>query len=160
MSLAGAAAITILPIIPPDQRAEWEAYSVKNQWWIEHDYLWRQEQKMDNGTTKSTPNHRTEQADLAGQSDEERVLQVEASDLDGSITPYIKNYVGIDLSPGPWFVWWQYVPVIKNSKCALKRLAFGCSTIASFSYSVACSILYQFQQNGDQGLQGHGSNAF
>ena len=31
-----------------------------------------------------------------------------------SITPYIKNYVGIDTTPGRWVVWWQYAPVIAD----------------------------------------------
>ena len=33
---------------------------------------------------------------------------------DKSISTYIKNYVGLDVSPGPWIVWWQYAPVIQN----------------------------------------------
>jgi hypothetical protein len=31
-----------------------------------------------------------------------------------SISPYIKNYVGVDTSPGVWLPWWQYHPVISN----------------------------------------------
>ena len=33
---------------------------------------------------------------------------------DKSISSYIKNYVGLDVSPGPWIVWWQYAPVIQK----------------------------------------------
>jgi hypothetical protein len=31
------------------------------------------------------------------------------------VSSYIKNYVGIDTSPGPWIVWWQYAPVIMDT---------------------------------------------
>ena len=108
LSLAGAACVTILPIVPADQRAEWEAYSEKEQGWIERDYKWRiEEQKQELESSA----RRLESVDVATS---DRALREE---LDDSISPYIKNYVGIDLSNGPWFVWWHYAPVIKNSKC-------------------------------------------
>ena len=111
LSLAGAASITILPVVPADQRAQWEAYSVKEQGWIEKDYKIRTKEQK-NKELESSARRRLEAADLATT---DRALQQQ--DRDKSISPYIKNYVGIDLSNGPWFVWWQYAPVIKNSKC-------------------------------------------
>lgn len=88
LSLADAAAIILLPIVPKDQRDKWESYSVENQDWIDEDLL--AGELVSNATSR----------DLQG--------------TEGRISPYIRNYVGIDTSPGDWIVWWQYAPVIPN----------------------------------------------
>ena len=114
LSLAGAAAITMLPIVPPDQRADWEAYSVANQGWIDKDYKLRQEEK------KKEIESSDRRLDSSNTGTSDRTLQEDKAGKNDAISPYIKNYVGIDLSSGPWFVWWHYAPVIKNSKLQLQ----------------------------------------
>lgn len=106
LSVAGAAAITILPIVPADQRAEWEAYSVAGQSWIQH-YL--EARDIMNVTDALNDQRHQDQ-------NSQRDLQAKVhSDFNETISPYIKNSVGIDLSPGPWFVWWQYAPVVPDA---------------------------------------------
>lgn len=83
--LADAAAVQVMPIVSARQRAEWEDYAVDNQDWIQNDLVKR---------------------GILEQAQPDRNLQ--------RITPYIKNYVGIDTSPGKWVVWWQYSPVIQD----------------------------------------------
>jgi len=90
LSLADASALTVFPIVPRHLRAEWEAYSVKNQHWIDDDLS-----HSDRPLTTSDENETPE----------------ETAD---TISPYIKNYVGVDTSPGIWLPWWQYAPVIPN----------------------------------------------
>eukprot|EP00977_Amphora_coffeiformis_P010557 scaffold2482_cov166-Amphora_coffeaeformis.AAC.23 len=82
--LADAAAVQLMPIVQPRQRAEWEDYAIANQGWIEESLA-----EQGRATTAK-----------------DRTLQ--------GITPYIKNYVGIDTTPGRWIVWWQYAPVIPD----------------------------------------------
>lgn len=99
LSLADATAIILLNIVPKDLRDEWEFYSVDHQHWIDEDLMaagWI------NGTHDD---HRR----VAEVHDNERH---DRSPLE--ISPYIRNYVGIDTSPGDWIVWWQYAPVIRN----------------------------------------------
>ena len=85
LSLADAAAITLLPIVPWHLRAEWETYSVANQGWTHQDMKNQEDQDVESSLTSSQ-----------------------------TISRYIKNHAGVDTSPGPWIVWWQYAPLVDN----------------------------------------------
>jgi len=93
LHLADSAAIVLMPIVPAELRAEWEAFSVAQQGWIDEDLA----------TRKAFTS--------ASAADADRSLMEQ---YEKTISPYIKNYVGIDTSPGAWIVWWQYAPVIAN----------------------------------------------
>ena len=104
LSLANAAALKILPIIGPRQRLDWEDYAKANQDWISED-LALQENRDENQS------RRTLVQDLkAVESSTQRSLQTNAETIreeqHDSISSFIKNYVGVDTSRGPWIVWW------------------------------------------------------
>ena len=104
LSLADAAALAVFPIVPRHLRAEWEAYSVANQDWIDNDlqvlYPSTDDLTVETAEDSSAAGNATTTASFASQS--------------STISPYIKNYVGVDTSPGIWTPWWQYHPVIPN----------------------------------------------
>jgi len=118
LSLADAAALTIYPIVPPALRAEWELYSVRNQHWIEEDLemmkatlrLGDSNNENNNSTTVEEPSSKTTLVLI----DYETEPPQPPTNTNHTITPYIKNYVGVDTSPGIWTPWWQYYPVIAN----------------------------------------------
>ena len=98
LSLMNAAAINLLPIVQARQRTKWEKYSIANQDWIVQDLAVANERRLKKQHSKS------------------RDLQISRDNLQDprEVSWYIKNYNGIDTSPGPWLVGWQYAPVIEN----------------------------------------------
>lgn len=99
LSLANAASIKFAPIVGARQRTEWEEYVEENQEWVEQDLMARLEEQ--GGEAKNAQNRRGLQS--FGGVDETTI-----------VSPYIKNYVGVDTSPHQWMPWWQYAPVIEN----------------------------------------------
>ena len=115
LKLSGAASIVLMPIVGARQRIEWESFSVDNADWIDEDLETRRRQ---------SPNDRKLQADLQERPD---ILISENGVAEDPtvISPYIKNYVGLDVTPGPYITWWQYAPVITNRWFVnFNRLAF------------------------------------
>lgn len=88
LRLAEAAYLVLMPIVESRQRAGWESHVNSNLDWIEQDLQVAEEE----GSAR-------------------RDLQYSS---ESQVSPYIKNYVGVDTSTGPWLVWWQYAPVIEN----------------------------------------------
>ena len=95
LRLTNSAALTVMPIVGRRERLQWEDYTVDNQEWIAEDIAF------------GLRNRNATQG---------RSLQNNADDIqdDNDMSPYVKNYVGLDTSQGPWIVWWQYAPVIPN----------------------------------------------
>ena len=88
LSLAEVAALAVFPIVPKHLRAEWEAYSVQEQGWIDEDLK------------------ATGQDEIAALSTEIlEVMDNEDTATHSTISPFIKNYVGVDTSPGVWTPW-------------------------------------------------------
>lgn len=81
LSLADAAYLLMMPLVPTRQRADWEVYASNNLGWIDEDLAAAEDQR-------------------------ERSRQLQYS-TETEVSPYIKNYVGVDTSTGPWSVWWQ-----------------------------------------------------
>ena len=100
LSLANAASIKILPIVGARQRIAWEEHVKNNQGWVDQDLEKRLGEIHED-------DENPERA---------RLLQYfgETGDENRVISPYIKNYVGVDTSPYVWTPWWQYAPVIPN----------------------------------------------
>lgn len=97
LSLAGAASIVLQPIVKAQERDAWEDYSQKQQKWISDDIEARDD-------LFKTEWNETEARRLEGK---DQAVE--------PVSKYIKTYVGVDTTPGPYVVWWQYAPVIKNS---------------------------------------------
>lgn len=98
LSSANAASIKILPIVQGRERLAWERFTIENSQWVEEDLSRR-------GINSEKPTTRKLQEEI----DEEQEVPEEEV-----ISPYIKNYVGVDTSPHQWMPWWQYAPVIEN----------------------------------------------
>jgi len=110
LSLADAASIVLQPIVSAEMRDKWEAYALEHQGWISKDIEAREDLfKSGWNTSEHETNTKSEAKDYAQASVTPKERKVEA------ISPYIKNYVGIDTTPGPYVTWWQYAPVIENS---------------------------------------------
>ena len=139
LALSGAASIVLMPIVGARQRTEWEEYSVEQSNWIDQDLQLAAHEDNNYGSmTHDGKSHRRrkmlsteyylsdevkqyEQATAGGGSQhpdqdhrKTQYLVDNESSWESSISTYIKNYVGLDVSPGPWVVWWQYAPVIKD----------------------------------------------
>ena len=143
LSLTGAASLQFMPIVDARERRAWEKYSFNNQDWIDTDLVVLEEVRRRNGgggNNHDEQRHLQQEEwivndslfpqddpqEEAGDDDEEETIpgtpfRLPASALtedfvvpENSISRYIKNYVGIDTSPGPWLVWWQYTPAIPN----------------------------------------------
>ena len=100
LSLANAASIKFFPLVSARQRWEWEAYAQENQGWVDEDIEKRLSEQADANNNNN---------------DVRRSLQYFCeTDEDNIVSPYIKNYVGIDTSHKYWLPWWQYTPVIAN----------------------------------------------
>jgi len=75
------------------------------------------------------------------------------TDFNDTITPYIKDYVGVDQSPGPWLAGWQFAPAIPNTFLInLNRFASG--NFAMLSESIlngrgAITLPWAIDPNGD-----------
>lgn len=101
LSLADAASLTLLPIIGQRERLDWEEYAVANQGWLDRDLIHREELHENEGSGRV----------LSELSVNNRRLQTTAETIrddvdDTMISPFIKSYVGVDTSRGPWIVWW------------------------------------------------------
>lgn len=128
LSLADAASLLVMPIVPARLRSAWERYSIANQGWIDQD-LEAQKQALElldlpeeasagnNATRRLADAYRSYEQDLH-LDNYGRQLQINSDTLkqveEGTVSWYIKNYVGIDTSPGNWVVWWQHAPVLPN----------------------------------------------
>eukprot|EP00522_Entomoneis_paludosa_P005525 CAMPEP_0172451200 /NCGR_PEP_ID=MMETSP1065-20121228/9326_1 /TAXON_ID=265537 /ORGANISM="Amphiprora paludosa, Strain CCMP125" /LENGTH=1301 /DNA_ID=CAMNT_0013203121 /DNA_START=227 /DNA_END=4132 /DNA_ORIENTATION=+ len=95
LNLANAASLRIQPVVAARERAAWEAHTEMHQEWVERDWQTRIAEESTNGAQR----HR---------------LTEEIPPEDLVVSPYIKNYVGVDTSPSQWIPWWQYAPAIEN----------------------------------------------
>lgn len=90
LRLADAAYLVLMPIVDSRQRAGWESHAKANLDWIEQDLAVAQEGQENNNNEAGDARRRELQYSTESQ-----------------VSPYIKNYVGVDTSTGPWCVWWQ-----------------------------------------------------
>ena len=97
LSLANAASIRIQPLVKPRERIQWEKHTRDNADWVERDLEAIQEQEGEENSGR--------RLQYFGQNQDEENARV---------SPYIKNYVGVDTSPEQFLPWWQYAPVIPN----------------------------------------------
>ena len=110
LSLANAASIKILPIVQARQRIEWVEHVDATKGWVEQDLKRIKEQQQglskDGGRNLQSiddeEDDSTSSSNTYGSVDSERV------------SPFIKNYAGVDTSPELWLPWWQYAPVIED----------------------------------------------
>lgn len=136
LSATDAAWLAVLPIIPSDQRRQWELYSMNNQNWIDEGLEIRQrQQNIDNQAQEDDHDHDHEEirflAIVEGEEDdhmeeedhhtEDEEEDDHHSDSNSSFSqyndttiPYIHNHTGYDESSGPWVVTWQYSPIIED----------------------------------------------
>lgn len=124
LSLTNAASLKILPIVGSRERLQWERYARAQQGWIDRDLEIQQERvsdMQDNSTRRRSL--RTDAATVTkafASNYTERSLQTNAETIqeqdrsEAEISRFIKTYVGVDISPGPFIVSWQYAPVIPN----------------------------------------------
>jgi hypothetical protein len=104
MSLANAASVKLLPLVKARQRMAWEAHVLENQKWVEEDLELRLAREA-----RLIKAYEDGHGRRSLQDDEEN-----HEDENALVSPYIKNYVGVDTSPRHWLPNWQYAPVIPN----------------------------------------------
>lgn len=97
LSLANAASIKVLPLVKARQRMAWELYARENQEWVGEDLY-----------------HRLESGGAGRHEGHSGARELLRYADDSAVSPYIKNYVGVDTSPTQWMPNWQYTPVIQN----------------------------------------------
>jgi len=119
-SLTNAVSLNVLPIVGARQRLQWEDYVVQpqNQAWLDLSsnasdvVLGKNRLLLDDQVDAHEQKQGSSNFNRVLQTTKETIRQDER-ELQ-TVSSYIKNYVGVDTSQGPWIVAWMYAPVIPN----------------------------------------------